>query len=161
MRNCDIEIKIGTADKISLVQAYDFHLIESPARIVPPIRDYEKQQYPESSTPEIDARTIIQPFDYKISLGYWGKEENANGNIRAFFNSLFKSDDTVADSEIMVAEEIELFNNYKGVKMKGYAKKWDEKTYTIEGENGLVLFDFILYVNDPSTLTDIPHDNTI
>lgn len=158
MRNCDIEISLDGTTKTSLVQQYDFHLIESPAQVLAPIREYEKQEYPESAAPEIDARTVLKPFDYKISLGYWGKEEDANNKIRTFFNSLFDAD---SNSDILTAKEIELFNNYKMVKMKGYAKKWDEKTYTIEGENGLVMFDFILYVNDPTTLTDIPNDNTV
>jgi hypothetical protein len=67
-----------------------------------------------------------------------------------FFDSLFD-----AEGDILTAKEIELFNNYKNVKMKGLAKKWDEKTYTIEGEKGLIVFDFVLYVNNPNTLTYI------
>ena len=73
-----------------------------------------------------------------------------NANIRSFYDSLFTQ-----EGDIFTAKEIELFNNYKNVKMKGFAKKWDEKTYTIEGEKGLLVFDFILYVNDPTSLTDI------
>jgi hypothetical protein len=148
MRKCDIEIIMpGSTDKISLVEQYDFHLIESPARITAPIRDYETQAFPESASPEIDNRTVKQPFDYQISLAYWGSEADANVRIRSFFDSLFS-----ANGDILTAKEITLINNYKGVQMKGYAKQWDEKTYTIEGEKGLIMFDFTLYVNDPTTL---------
>ena len=149
-RNCSIEISIEGADKVNLIDTYDFHLLESPARILAPIRDYETQSFPESAEPEIDRRTVKQPFDYQISLGYWGDEATANSKIIEFFNSLFESKDG-----ILTAKEIELFNNYKNVKMKGFAKKWDEKTYTIEGEKGLIVFDFVLYVNNPNTLTYI------
>lgn len=149
-RNCSIEISIEKAAKINLINTYDFHLLESPARVLAPIREYEVQSFPESAEPEIDRRTVKQPFEYQISLGYWGNEATANSRIITFFNSLFTSKDG-----ILTAKEIELFNNYKNVKMKGFAKKWDEKTYTIEGEKGLIVFDFVLYVNNPNTLTYI------
>ena len=149
-RVCSIEISIEGAEKVDLIQEYDFHLLESPARVIAPIREYEKQEFPESAVPEIDRRTVKQSFDYQISLGCWADENTVNANIRKFFDSLF-----TADGDILIAKEIELFNNYKNVKMKGFAKKWDEKTYAIEGEKGLLVFDFVLYVNDPTSLTDI------
>ena len=149
-RLCSIEISIEGGAKVDLIDTYDFHLLESPARVTAPIRDYEKQEFPESAAPEIDRRTVKQPFDYNISLGCWADEDTVNKNIRNFFNSLF-----TAEGDILKAKEVELFNNYKNVKMKGVAKKWDEKTYTIEGEKGLLVFDFVLYVNDPTSLTDI------
>lgn len=151
MRNCDIEIIMpGSTEKISLVNQYDFHLIESPAKVVAPIGEYEVQSYPESATPEIDPRTTKKPFEYKISLAYWGSEADANSNIISFYDSLFTT-----DGDIMTAKEITLLNNYKNVQMKGYAQKWDEKTYTIEGENSLIMFDFTLYVNNPKTYDKI------
>lgn len=149
-RLCSIEISIEGGEKIDLIDTYDFHLLESPARVTTPIREYETQAFPESAAPEMDRRTTKQPFDYNISLGCWADEDTVNKNIRDFFDSLFTS-----DGDILTAKEIELFNNYKNVKMKGFAKKWDEKTYTIEGEKGLLVFDFVLYVNDPTSLTDI------
>ena len=149
-RLCSIEISIEGGEKIDLIDTYDFHLLESPARVTAPIREYETQAFPESAAPEMDRRTTKQPFDYNISLGCWADEDTVNKNIRDFYDSLFTS-----DGDILTAKEIELFNNYKNVKMKGFAKKWDEKTYTIEGEKGLLVFDFVLYVNDPTSLTDI------
>lgn len=151
-RNCSIEISIEGAEKINLIEQYDFHLIESPARVTAPIRDYETQEFPESAAPEIDRRTVMKSFDYQISLGCWASEDTVNKNIRDFYSSLFSQEE---GSDVMVAKEVELFNNYKNVRMKGFAKKWDEKTYTIEGEKGLLLFDFVLYVNDPTSLKDI------
>lgn len=151
MRDCSIEISIEGSEKVNLIKTYGFHLLESPARVVAPIREYEKQSYPESAAPEIDRRTVKQPFEYKVSIGCWDAEATVNGKIRAFYDSLFSA----GEGDLMVAKEVELFNNYKNVKMKGFAQEWDEKTYTIDGERGLVVFDFVLYVNDPNTLTDI------
>lgn len=151
MRKCDIEISIAGAEKISLLDTYGFHLLESPARVVAPIREYDKQSFPESAAPEIDTRTVKQPFEYKVSLGCWDSETTVNSRIREFYASLFSA----GSGDVMEAKEVEFFNNYKNVKMKGYAKEWDDKTYTLEGEKGLVVFDFVLDVNDPNTLTDI------
>ena len=152
-RNCSIEISIEGGLKIDLVEQYDFHLLESPARVLAPIREYETVSFPEHAESEIDNRTVEQPFDYQISLGCWADENTVNANIRAFYNSLFVKESE--DTDVLVAREIELFNNYKNVKMKGYAKKWDEKTYTIQGEKGLLMFDFVLHVNNPLSLSDI------
>lgn len=149
-RVCSIEVSIEGGPKIDLIQEYDFHLLESPARVTAPIREYEKQAYPESAEPEIDRRTVLQPFDYQISLGCWGNEEDVNSNIRAFFDSLFTK-----NGDILTAKQITLYNNYKNVQMDGFAKKWDEKTYTIQGEKGLLVFDFVLDVNNPTSLKDI------
>lgn len=152
MRQCRILIRIGEDEPVDLVESYDFHLIESPAMIVPPIREYDKIQYPQSSAAEMDRRTVYQPFDYKITLGYWGDEKTANSTIRTFFDSLFEHD---PDSDVMTAKELELTNQWKGVKMKGFAQNWDGKTYKIEGEKGLITFEFTIYVNDPATMQNI------
>lgn len=149
-RLCSIEISIEGGPKVDLIDTYDFHLLESPARVLAPIRNYETQAFPESAEPEIDRRTVKQPFDYQISLGCWGNEDEVNSNIRTFFNSLFTE-----EGDILTAKEITLYNNYKNVQMTGFAKKWDEKTYTIQGEKGLLVFDFVLYVNNPASLKDI------
>ena len=149
-RVCSIEISIEGGKKIDLIDTYDFHLLESPARVIAPIREYEKQSYPESAEPEIDRRTVLQPFDYQISLGCWGNEEDVNSNIRAFFDSLFTK-----NGDILTAKQITLYNNYKNVQMDGFAKMWDDKTYTIQGEKGLLVFDFVLDVNNPTSLKDI------
>lgn len=151
MRDCSIEIVVDGVKK-NLVNDYDFHLIESPAMITAKPGEYDVQKFPEYAAPEIDTRTTLQPFDYKISLGYWGNEEIANSLIRGFFDGLFINED---GSDVLRAKEIELINNYKNVRMKGYAKPWNEDKYTIQGENGLILFDFVLYVNDPKTLKDV------
>lgn len=151
MRDCSIDI-IVDGSKVNLVNDYDFHLIESPATITAKPGEYDVQKFPEHAAPEVDPRTTLQPFDYKISLGYWGDVEIANGLIRGFFDNLFIQDDS---SDVIRAKEIELINNYKGVRMKGFAKPWNEEKYTIQGENGLILFDFVLYVNDPKTLKDV------
>lgn len=152
-RDCHIGLIIGSSQtEVNLVDAYGFHLLESPHFNVAPIRDYDVQEYPDSAEAEIDARTTLKPFEYKISLCYFGDENTANATIQSFFNSLFS---TTTGSDILTALPIQMKNYWKGMKMTGYAKKWDGKTYSIEGESALVAFDFTLYVYDPRTFLPI------
>lgn len=157
-RKCDIEISVWDkklnewGDRRSLVEFYDFHLLKSDPRITAPIRDYEVQEYPETSEAEIDNRTTLKPFDYKMTIGCWGNEETINKRIREFFDSFFEK---YPDSDVMDAKRVMLYNNYKNVKMEGYLKPWNEKTYTLENENGLVVFDMEIFVDKPKTLTCI------
>lgn len=152
-RACHIGMIIGnSANEVNLVDEYGFHLLESPNFTVAPIRDYDIQEYPDSAEAEMDKRTTLKPFEYKLSLGYFGDEITANSTIQSFFNSLFF---LTPGSDIMTALPLQVKNYWKGMKMTGYAKKWDGKTYSIQGEAALVAFDLTIYVNDPRTFLPI------
>lgn len=152
-RACHIGMIIGSSTtEVNLVDEYGFHLLESPNFTVAPTRDYDIQEYPDSAEAEMDKRTTLKPFEYKLSLGYFGDEIAANSTIQTFFNSLFSH---TSDSDIMTALPLQVKNYWKGMKMTGYAKKWDGKTYTIQGEAALVAFDLTIYVNDPRTFLPI------
>ena len=152
-RACHIGMIIGnSANEVNLVDEYGFHLLESPSFTVAPTRDYDIQEYPDSAEAEMDKRTTLKPFEYKLSLGYFGDEITANSTIQSFFNSLFSH---VPGSDIMTALPLQVKNYWKGMKMTGYAKKWDGKTYSIQGEAALVAFDLTIYVNDPRTFLPI------
>ena len=131
-RDCHIGMIIGdSANEVNLVDEYGFHLLESPSFTVAPTRDYDIQEYPDSAEAEMDKRTTLKPFDYKLSLGY------------------------TTDNDILTALPLQVKNYWKGMKMTGYAKKWDGKTYSIQGESALVAFDLTIYVNDPRTFLPI------
>ena len=100
----------------------------------------------------MDKRTTLKPFEYKLSLGYFGDEITANSTIQSFFNSLFSH---APGSDIITAIPLQVKNYWKGMKMTGYAKNWDGKTYSIQGEAALVAFDLTIYVNDPRTFLPI------
>lgn len=152
-RACHIGMIIGSSTtEVNLVDEYGFHLLESPNFTVAPTRDYDIQEYPDSAEAEMDKRTTLKPFEYKLSLGYFGDEITANSTIQSFFNSLFS---LTTGSDIMTALPLQVKNYWKGMKMTGYAKKWDGKTYSIQGEAALVAFDLTIYVNDPRTFLPI------
>lgn len=152
-RDCHIGLIIGSSTtEVNLVDEYGFHLLESPNFTIAPIRDYDIQEYPDSAEAEMDKRTTLKPFEYKLSLGYFGDEITANSTIQSFFNSLFSQ---APGSDIITALPLQVKNYWKGMKMTGYAKKWDGKTYSIQGEAALVVFDLTIYVNDPRTFLPI------
>lgn len=152
-RDCHVGLIIGTSEtEINLVEDLDIHLLESPDMTMPPIRDYDIQEYPDSAEAEMDTRTTLKPFEYKMSLGYFGDETTANSKIQEFFNSLFTASQ---GSDILTALPLQVKNYWKGMKMTGYAKQWDGKTYSIQGEAALVVFDFTVYVKDPRTFLPI------
>lgn len=152
-RDCHIGLIIGSSTtEVNLVDEYGFHLLESPNFTVAPTRDYDIQEYPDSAEAEMDKRTTLKPFEYKLSLGYFGDEITANSTIQSFFNSLFSH---TTGSDILTALPLLVKNYWKGMKMTGYAKKWDGKTYSIQGEAALVAFDLTIYVNDPRTFLPI------
>lgn len=151
-RDCHIGIRINSGTEVNLVDEYGFHLIESPSMVVPTVRDYDIQEYPDSAEAEIDPRTTMAPFDYTLSLVYFGDESSANAIIKSFFDSLFT---TETGSDILTALPIEVKNYWKGVKMNGYAKTWDGTSYAIDGENAAIGFDFTIYVSNPKTFLPI------
>ena len=152
-RDCHIGLIIGSSTtELNLVDEYGFHLLESSNFTVAPTRDYDIQEYPDSAEAEMDKRTTLKPFEYKLSLGYFDDEITANSTIQSSFNSLFSH---TAGSDIITALPLQVKNYWKGMKMIGYAKKWDGKTYNIQGEAALDAFDLIIYVNDPRTFLPI------
>lgn len=136
---------------LNLLNDLDIHLLDSPDMVTPPVRDYETQEYPESAEAEMDHRTSLKPFDYKLTLGYFGDETTANAKIRALFDAMF----SVTNSDILYAMPILLQNQYKGVQMEGYAKSWNGKTFSEAGNMCLFSFEFPLYVNNPYTFVNI------
>ena len=151
-RVCEIRIKIGSGAIQNAITAWGLYLMESDDTIVAPVRDYEIQEYPEQAAPEIYPFTTLMPFDYKCTLLCLGDLDEVNATVKAFYDSLFVITPGV---DLRQAQEITLFNDYKGVQVSGYAKSPEAKDYypeLIAYEKGAFLFDFILYVANPNTL---------
>lgn len=151
-RTCEIRIRIGSGTVQNAITAWGLYLMESDDTIIAPIREYEVQEYPEEAAPEIYPFTTLMPFDYKCTLLCMGDLDTVNATVRAFYDSLFTITPGV---DLRQAQEITLYNDYKGVQVTGYVKTAEAKDYypsLSEYEKGAFLFDFILYVADPKTL---------
>ena len=151
-RTCKIRIQINGGTIKEASTEWGFHLIESDNTIVPPIRDYPIQEYPESANAEIYPHTTLKPFDYKCKLLCLGALTTINQTVKGFYDSLFT---ITTGQDLRQALPITLYNDYKGVKLTGYVKSVEAGDYypeISEVEKGAYTFDFILYIADPKTL---------
>lgn len=151
-RACKIRIQIGSGAIQDAITAWGFHLMESDDIVTPPVREYEAISFPESAAEEIHPYTKLEPFDYKCSLLCFGALTTLNSTIKTFFDSLFTITSGV---DLREAKIITIYNDYKGVKVSGYAKSIEGQNYypeLKEVEKGAYLFDFTIRVADPKTM---------
>lgn len=151
-RPCEIRIKIGEGTIQNAVEAWGLHLMDSDDTIIAPIKDYEVQEFPENDAPEVYPFTTLKSFDYKCTLLCIGNLDEVNATVSAFYDSLFT---ITPNKDLRQAKEVTLYNDYKGVRVTGYARTIEAKDYYLqltEYEKGAFLFDFTLYVANPKTL---------
>lgn len=151
-RECKIRIQIGTGAIQEAVTTWGLYLIDSDDIILPPVKEYEKQIFPESAAAEIHPYTTLEPFEYKCTLLCFGTLSTLNAAIKTFYDSLFTITTGV---DLRQAKAITLYNDYKGMKVTGYVKTAEGTDYypeLKEYEKGAWLFDFVLDVADPKTL---------
>lgn len=157
-RNCKIHIQIDSGTIRDAESYYGFFLMDSDDIVVPPVKDYETQAYPEASAVEIYPYTTFEPFDYSCSILAVGDLATVNASIQAFYDSLFE---ITPGTDVRKALPITVYNEWKGVKLTGYAKTnpaKDNIPNLTTVEKGAYLFDFIIFVADPRTL--LPWNNT-
>lgn len=151
-RECKIRIKIGNGEIQDAISTWGFHLMESDDIVVPPLKDYEYEQYPESAAVEMYPYTTMKTFDYSCTLLAIGNESTVNTTIKNFYDSLFEITTGV---DLRRALPITIYNDWKGISVTGYVKILDGKdSYPklTEHEKGAFLFDFNIFVSDPKTL---------
>jgi hypothetical protein len=151
-RECKLRIQIASGAVQEAAATWGFHLVETDDTILAPIREYETQRYPESSAEEIWPYTVQEPFDYKCTLLCFGALSTLNSSLKTFYDSLFT---ITAGVDLRQAKPITLYNDYKAMKVTGYAKTVEGKDYypeLKEYEKGAYLFDFVLHISDPKTL---------
>ena len=151
-RYCKIRIKIADGEIQDAITAWGLYLIDSDDTIIAPVREYEKQQYPEEAAAEIHPYTTLMPFEYKCTLLCLGSLSEVNTTVRNFYDSLFS---ITAGVDLRQAKPVTIYNDYKGIRVTGYAKTAEGNEYypeLAEYEKGAWIFDFILDVADPKTL---------
>lgn len=151
-RNCNLHIQIADASVHDAELYYGFHLMDSDDTVTAPVKDYETQEYPESAGVEIHPWTTLAPFDYACSMLAFGDASTVNSSVQSFYDSLF---DVSTGTDLRQAKVITIYNEWKGMKVSGYAKTFPAKGYypkLIEVEKGAYLFDLVLQVADPKTL---------
>jgi len=153
-RICNMSIQIGNGDIVD-ISTLGFYLIKSDDLVTAPIKDYEKQEYPESASVELYPYTTKKPFDYSVTLLAIGKQNEINNIVNSFWDSLFE---IIPGSDLRKALPITIYNYWKGVQLTGYAKSNDPESHypkIIEYEKSAYTFKLVLYVTDPRTLLPI------
>ena len=140
-RKCDIGIKVGTGVLTDL----PFVLVESPLVLSPLLREYETQEYPESSAAEILLKTSRRPFTYDMKLLYYGDSQSANLAIKTFVDNLF-----TATGDSLVPKSLEIYNYYKKEKIVGYCTGVQSYGFGSDVNSDVVGLDISIYVPDPN-----------
>lgn len=154
-RLCKIRIQIGTGTVEEAITKWGLYLIKSDDTIIPPMKDYPTREYPESSAVEIHPYASLQSFDYTCTLLCLGALSTVNQTVRNFYDSLFT---ITTGKDLRQALPITLYNDYKGIKLTGYAKTAEGKEYypkLSKAEEGAYTFDLTLFVADPKTLISL------
>jgi hypothetical protein len=148
-RQCKLTYSISGADPID-ISTHGFYLVKSDDRVIPPIKKYEEQSYPEHAASEIYPYTSYEGFDYSCTLLAVGEYNEVVPKVKAFWDSLFDKTE-----EPYHAHQITLFNYWKGVKVSGYAMSAEAESShprLVEYEKSAFLFNFVIRVSDPTTL---------
>jgi hypothetical protein len=152
-RDCKIFVQIDDGDIVDVESVIGLYLIDSDDTVVAPVKDYEVQEYPESAAAEIYPHTTKKPFDYTCKMLAFGELPDVNTTVSNFYDSLLGITEGV---DLRQAKKVTIYNEYKGVKVSGYAKTLSGTDYypnLTKYENGAFIFDFVLYIADPRTLT--------
>jgi hypothetical protein len=120
--------------------------MESPDIIIPGLREYETEVYPEHDGVIIYPYTTHEAFEYTCKFLYMGTLEQLNNSIWHLWNELF---DTYT-AETKRAKETTLYNDYKAVKVVGYPQAMTGEDFKQLDPNGLWETNFTIYVADPS-----------
>ena len=151
-RDCRIYIQIESGPVVDAESELGFHLVESDDIVIPPIKDYEMQKYPESAAAEIYPYTTLDPFDYTCTILSIGELDAVNASVCAFYDSLFEIQ---PGSDLRKAKPVTIYNEWKGIKVSGYAKTSPAKgnhPNIVAYEQGAYLFEFVIFVSDPRLL---------
>ena len=134
-----IRVRIGLDDDVyDTYDKWGLIYVSSDHRLNAPVRDFDKTEYAEKHGENIDARTTMAPFDYKVKFMVVAPNsnlENANAKIRAFNESLYSRKPW---SDVRIMKKLTLYNDYKRVKIEGYPKPISEATDFYRRANGEV-----------------------
>ena len=132
-----IQIGSGTVQDISF---YGFFLGKTPSMLGCDIKESNIiiTDFPEisGSTVYIPPTPALKSFDYPITFIYFSDSiDSANQVISDFYNS-------------MLGEVITIYNDFKKVMVKGYAKSYKEGEF-YRSEKDIVIFDIVFFIPKP------------
>lgn len=127
MMRADIQIENGQRQDTR--DAFGFIYLSSDKWLAAPTRAYETTSYAEEAGEHIDPRTVETAFDFKIALAtevFANQIEDGihvNTRIAALNDAMFAKS---ADSDILTARQVTIYDLTKHRKIVGYPKRISE-----------------------------------
>lgn len=146
-----VRLQIGDGKIYDTEQQYNLVYVSSDNRFAAPTKEFETTSYPEQSGVNIHPKTTDNSFDYKVSFFVKanGSLENANQFIKAFNAQLYEEVDGVKEFK-----QVSFYNDYKKVKIVGYATPIQEATEFFRDSNGtqhdIVVVEWVIKVGNPN-----------
>ena len=127
MMRADIQIEDGQPQDTR--DAFGFIYLSSDKYLAAPTRAYEATSYAEQAGENIDPRTTEEAFDFKIALAtevFAGQIQNGvhvNTRVARLNDAMFIKS---ANSDIMTARQVTIYDITKHRKIVGYPKRISE-----------------------------------
>lgn len=141
-----LRIQVGDGPIIQAEEAYGVYLTEGDIRLPLPIRNYEVQEYPETTAVDIYPVTKFEPFDYTVKLCCVAKGSDDVNSVIQQLQSLFLT----PSGGMMRANVISIYDDYRHTKMVGYYKSIASTEFGRTESESFLYFDLTIYVSDPS-----------
>lgn len=159
------DIQIENGQRQDTRDAFGFIYLESDKWLAAPTRAYAATSYAEQAGENIDPRTVEEAFDFKITFvaevtgGQIKNGLHVNTRIAALNDAMFSK---AADSDILTARQVTIYDLTKHRKIVGYPKRIPEpKDDDIFFSNNqeLAVIELVLRVTNPN-LCDFDYTDT-
>lgn len=132
-------IQIDGGDIEDTYAAHGLIYLSSDNRTAPPMRSLDVSTYAEDDGEHTDPRFTWEPFDYKVKFLVESPNRNltsANAVIAAFNSRLYEA---TGSGDVKRLRRVTFYNDYKRVKISGYATPIAEPTDFFRTDSGAAL----------------------
>lgn len=147
-----VQLQIGDGAIYDTYDKYGFIYLSADTIFAPPIKEFERTQYPEEDGEHIYPALFYEPFDYKVNFCISASQGigNANQKIADFNKKLYSVD----ANGTRVLKPITFYNDYKKVKIVGYPEPIKDATEFWRDKTGkqfdIVCVEWKIRVTNPS-----------
>lgn len=136
-----VRIKIGSGNIVDTYTQYGLVYLSSDNLLAAPLKALESTAYPEKEGKNISPKTVDNSFTYKVVFLVDGSTVTSGQTVLDYINSKIKAfNDTLftqtSGSDIKTLKQVEFYNDYKHIKIVGYAKPISEAKELWRDKNG-------------------------
>lgn len=137
----NVRIKIGSGNVVDTYSQYGFAYLSSDDRLAAPLKALESTSYPDEEGKNFHPVTVDDAFDYKVVFLVEGTTVTSgstvldyiNAKIKAFNEALYTKE---TGSDLKTLKQVEFYNDYKHIKIVGYAQPISEAKELWRDRNG-------------------------